>query len=426
MKRFVKLLVIVLAVAALGAIMTLASSAEEPAVVDSGECGENVSYVFDSEGTLTISGTGAMTDYTYPNGLPWADYRNNVKRVVIGRGVTGIGEYAFYGCDSLMDVTIPDSVTVIGSCAFYSCDALVSVTIPGSVERIGNDAFEFCSVLAHVTLGDGVVSIGSYAFRDCEALESLNIPASVTSIGNEAFNGNKSLTAISVAKANPAYTSQDGVLYNKAVTKLICCPAGKTGSLNIPYGVTDIAKYAFEVCGFLTDVTIPESMTSISQDAFCYCHSLTSVTIPTSVTSIGEYAFYSCYSLTGVTIPKSVTSIGNDAFGYCYSLTSVSIPASVASLGGYAFYECAALTDIYCEAPSQPDGWDATWNYKCGATVHWDDIGPVTPDEPEGLFGDLNGDGIVSIQDVTVLLMVIADQYNGPANVAAIPPKFEY
>ncbi|MDR0832461.1 MAG: leucine-rich repeat protein [Bacillales bacterium] len=133
-------------------------------------------------------------------------------------------------------------------------------------------------------------------------------------------------------------------------------------SIVIPNSVIDIGIGAFWGCSSLTTVTIGNSVTSIGTNAFSLCGSLTTVTIGNSVTSIGSFAFTICSSLTNVTIPNSVTSIGDYAFGGCSSLTSIVIPNSVTSIGQHAFINCELLT-IYCEALSQPEGWDASWNF---------------------------------------------------------------
>ena len=176
-----------------------------------------------------------------------------------------------------------------------------------------------------------VTSIGEYAFMNSSFLTSVTIPNSVTFIGDEAFSCS-SLENINVDSENDNYSSIDGILYNKDVTNLICCPSAKTS------------------------VTIPHSVTSISEEAFSGCD-LTSVTIPNSVTSIGDNAFRACSRLTSVTIPNSVTSIGNSTFRDCSRLTSVTIPNSVTSIGYNAFYYCVSLKAIYmqCEVPIECD-----------------------------------------------------------------------
>ena len=287
-KRILSFVLVVLMIATLLPVTALAAD-----VVKSGTCGaegdgSNLTWTLDSEGTLTISGSGDMYDYDFSR-APWYGSRSRVKSAVIADGVTSIGESAFYVCTSLTSVTIPDSVTSIGNWAFEGCTSLTSVTIPDSVTRIGGATFDGCKSLANVTIPDSVTSIGYKAFGSCESLTSVTIPDSVTSIGERAFS----------------------------------------------------------YCTSLTSVTIPGSMTSIGSYAFMGCSSLTSVTIPDSVTSIGERAFSYCKSLTSVTIPGSVTSIGSYAFSSCSSLTSVTIPDSVTRIGEYAFYDCTSLTDVY-------------------------------------------------------------------------------
>ena len=274
----------------------------------SGSCGDNLTWVLDDNGTLTISGTGDMYSYNYNAPAPWG---NEIQSLVIADGVTSIGRYAFRGCSSITSVTIPDSVTSIGCDAFNGCSSLTSVTIPDSVTSIGEYAFRGCNSLACVTIPVNVTSIDDCTFYGCSSLTSVTIPDGVTSIGRDAFYGCSSLT-----------------------------------SVTIPDGVTSIYQSVFEDCSALTNVTIPDSVTSIDHSAFRDCSSLTSVTIPESVTSIGGYAFNDCSSLTSVTIGNSVISISYSAFRNCSSLTSVTIPDGVTSIGRDAFDGCSSLTSV--------------------------------------------------------------------------------
>ena len=216
-----------------------------------------------------------------------------------------------------------------------------------SVTSIGNSAFDSCTDLTSITIPDGVTSIGNSAFYWCKGLTSITIPDSVTSIGNNAFLFCTNLTSITVSENNKNYISDNGILFNKNKSELICYPAGKTDeSYSIPDSVTSIVAYAFHRCEKLTSITIPSSITSISYRAFSECTGLKSITIPGSVTSIGSYAFSDCLNLTSITIPDSVTSIGNNAFCNCPSLTSITIPDSVTSIGNGAFDSCSGLTSI--------------------------------------------------------------------------------
>ena len=283
-------------------------------IVDSGTCGaegnngDNLTWILDDEGVLTISGTGAMASWNW-KGSPWYANKDKIESVVIEDGVTSIGANAFDGCSGLTSITIPSSVTSIGEHAFYGCSGLTSITIPSSVTSIGAYAFSGCSVTS-ITIPSSVTSIGAYAFYGC-SVTSITIPSSVTSIGGGAFYRCSGLT-----------------------------------SITIPSSVTSIGGGAFYGCSGLTSITIPSSVTSIGGSAFDGCSGLTSITIPSSVTSIGAHAFDGCSGLTSITIPSSVTSIGEYTFYGCSGLTSITIPNSVTSIGTSAFSGCSGLTRV--------------------------------------------------------------------------------
>jgi len=264
--------------------------------------------------------------------------------VIIGSGVTKIDSQAFVNCTSLTNVTIGNSVTSIGSSAFRECANLASVTIPDSVITIGDYAFQR-SGLTGITIPNSVESIGKYAFSPCASLTNVNIGNSISTIGEIAFGG-AILTAINVDAANTAYSSTNGVLYNKDKTVLINYPHGKIGAFTIPNGVITIGDNAFYGCTSLTDVTIPNSVTTIEMWAFDSCHSLTSVIIPNSVITVKYLAFGYCRNLADVIIGNGVTSIGNEAFRECPSLTSLTIGNKVTSIGQMAFYNCSSLTGV--------------------------------------------------------------------------------
>ena len=318
------------------------------AVDYSGVCGENLTWSFDpNTRTLTIEGSGAMTDYEYGKAPWYRSFSESIQTVLLPDGLTSIGSYAFYNCTGLTSVTIPDGVTSIGDRAFSNCAGLTSMTIPDSVTSIGDGVFSGCSGLTSVTIPDSVTSIGNYAFSSCTGLTSVTIPDSVTSIGEGVFYYCTGLTSVTIPDG--VTSIGDYAFYN--------C-TGLT-SVTIPDGVTSIGFSAFYNCTGLTSVAITDSVTSIGNDAFSFCTGLTSVTIPGSVTSIGEFAFYYCTGLTSVTMSDGVTSIGTYAFYHCTGLTSVTIPEGVTSIDNYAFSHCTGLRTVTLPKTLTELGYDA-------------------------------------------------------------------
>ena len=364
-------------------------------IIDSGTCGENLTWKLTEAGTLIISGTGAMKNCSNreEDEMPWYSYRSFIRRAVIANSVTSIGDYAFFDCSSLTSATIPNSVTSIGRDAFYYCNSLTSVIIPDSVTSIGLSAFKCCSSLTSVTIPNGVKSIESFAFRGCSSLISVTIPDSVTSIEWGAFEDCSSLTSVKIG--NGVKSIGDDAFNGCSNLTSVTIPDSVTSigsdafygcsgltSVTIPDSVTSIGSDAFKDCSSLTSVTIGNGVTStqgftfseysrltsvkigngvkrIRDDAFKGCSNLTSVTIGNSITSIGDYAFSGCSNLTSVTIPDSVTSIGRNTFRGCSSLTSVTIPNGVMSIGECTFYDCSSLANVTIPDSVTSIGWAA-------------------------------------------------------------------
>jgi len=266
-----------LIIAVLTLLFNLSASAE---TVASGKCGNNLTYTLDTEGTLTISGTGDMYNWSWSNAAPWKSHIDSIKKVEISNGVTSIGAEAFEGYPNLASVSIPE----------------------------------------------GVTKIGEYAFNNANLITSLYIPSTVTSIGERALKSN-GLTSITVNSNNTAFSSdENGVLYNKDKTTLLMYPVSKMdSSFEIPSSVTTIGEDSFFCCPYLESITIPNGVTSIGMYAFYECTSLTTVKIAdnSQLSSIGQGAFCYCVSLPGITVPQSVTYIGSAAFYACDDLTDV-------------------------------------------------------------------------------------------------------
>ncbi len=311
-------------------------------VIDSGECGEGIFWLIDSEGTFVVKGEGDMT------GKMWDDHRSLIKKVIIRNGITNIcngafefcvnltdvtisdsvtkiGDDAFRSCESLTSVTIPNSVTVIGDYAFFMCESLKSVTIGNSVTDIGRHAFAYCGILKSVTFPDSVKTIDSEAFFMCHSLDSVVIPDSVTLISTTAFRYCRNLAFITVSEDNECYSNDEhGVLFNKNKTRLIQYPIGKKQ----------------------THYTVPDSVEEIDIYAFEYAENLKSVVMSDNVTRI-EGAFGNCINLESITLPKYITSVHCSAFSDCSRLKSIVIPDSVTHIDMLAFTDCPSLTDVY-------------------------------------------------------------------------------
>ena len=252
----------------------------------------------------------------------------NLVSVIIPDGVTFIGDYAFRYCGSLTSVTIPEGVEYIGYETFYGCESLSSVTIPDSVTDICYDAFSYCGSLTSVTIPASVTDIWYGAFSYCGSLTSVTIPASVTDIGEGAFSDCSEEIVFTVEAGSYAeeyciengytcvYTDETDFKYTVLSdgTAEITGYSGNAGTLDIPS----------EIDGY--------KVTGIGDGAF-YGGSFSSVTIPDGVTSIGSKAFYKCDGLTSVMLPDSVSGIGDWAFFYCENIETVTLPDSVTSIG---------------------------------------------------------------------------------------------
>lgn len=330
----------------------------------SGDFGENnclhweVSTGVLSGKTLTISGTGAMPDFDFPNGnlAPWWNYEalgmltsfgsfkleGELKKVVIKDGVTNVGSYALFFLPAATQVTLPESVTSIGRYGIAMCSKLTGMSIPKGVTEIDDFGLAGDGLTA-VTLPDGLQSLGRGAFDACTSLTNTTLPAAITAVPGKCF-------------------------------------ANCTKLLNVKYAgtVTAIGDLAFESCRALTAAPIPETVTEIGASAFNGCVALTDVTLPAGVTAIPEDCFRGCIALKDMKLPGTVTSVGHNAFTGCTALKDVrcyGAPPTVEPGNSEAHsFEPAIVTIHYNPAMNWTLEADGTWQgYKVsskGACLH--------------------------------------------------------
>lgn len=362
------------------AVMLLVSVPVAVNAERSGTCGENLTWTF-ADGLLTISGTGTMRDYLPGDGIggaPWS--YETIKRVEIKNGVTSIGEYAFFEC-ALESVEIASSVTSIGEWAFAGCPNLKCVEIPSSVTGMGEDVFLNCQSLERISVDasnksycseDGVLydknKTSLVCYPDGKEDETYKMPAGVQTIGDSAFDYCKALKSISVEASSRYFSSEDGVLFNKNKTILIVYPLGKREvTYAIPNGVTSAAG------------------------AFRYRYVKTLI-LPSSMKSIGNYAFYSAY-IDNFEIPASVTSIGAEAFNYGRS--SVYYRGTEEQWNKIKFADFAETSEI---APSEAfknvyynaKAPEFTYSGSCGGNLRWEFSGGTLTISGTGKMDDWN------------------------------------
>ena len=336
---------------------------------------------------------GVLTGYTGPGGdivIPkgvtsignYAFEGSGLKSVVIPASVTSIEAGAFSDCDSMTSVVISASVTSIGDYAFKKT-GLTNVVIPASVTDFGDYIFEDCDELQYVTFSNGITKVqvkeggvGKW-FSECKKLKKLIIPKSLENMDSRICERNESLEAIEIDSDNQAYQSIDGIVYDKSRTKVLYCPRGFKGGLVIPDGVTGIGEDAFGDCSKLENIRIPKSVTSIGMAAFA-SSGLKSVVIPGSVENIDAYTFEGCKKLKKVIIKDGVKTIGLFAFGDCTSLTDIIIPASVTDIEFQfthcketPFNGCSNIT-VHCQKGSYVENYIYFYCYGLGYKVKTD------------------------------------------------------
>ena len=307
-------------------------------------CGDNATAVYDAAShTLTICGSGAMTDFASAADQPWKSLQGQLQTVCFEPTITAIGANAFSGCSALTTANIEGTATTIADGAFDGNATGRRIFVPaqaiagygesayaadiyatGQCGAEGSDVSWELSAQTMALAISGTGAMADYANANSVPwtsvhgkITSVTIAEGVTSIGNYAFYMCSSLTTVS-----------------------------------LPAGLTSIGGYAFSRCTALAAITIPDGGTSIGSNAFSGCSNLASVNIPDGLTSIDSYLFDACGNLANVTIPDGVTSIGSSAFRNCTKLESITLPVSVTIVGSQAFRNCSKLTEVNIFAPS--------------------------------------------------------------------------
>ena len=300
-----------------------------------GSCGTDACYRLTTDGTLTIYGSG------YVSNSPWSG--GSVRTLIIEEGITEIKSYlfrdyssleyvslpgslkstpwnGFWGCDSLTQVILGEGIQSIGETSFRACSALKEIRIPDSVTSIDNSAFWECSSLEHIDLGEGLVSIGDSVFRNCTVLEEIRFPDTLETIGFSVFDNCEKLRSIEVAPDNKVFSSNgNGCLFNKEMTELLYVPLGASGDLVIPDSVTAIANDACHGRPYITSVYIGEGVTTVGDRAFQLCGSLVYVEFGSNVEKIGDLVLADCPNI------KTVRFTGNASVSSVSSLFSTDV-----------------------------------------------------------------------------------------------------
>ena len=302
---------------------------------------EGLAFASNGDGTCYVSAMDACTDaiLVIPAKSPAGD------------SVTAIGENAFYDCDGIATVVIPEGVTEIAMRAFYDCDNLVSIVVPSSMTSIGRMAFNSCDKLVEVVnnstmkitvgaIGNGSIATaalevhdGDSKLRNVDGFQFYIDGARIYLLG---YVGSETKLTLPESYDGEDYEIYSYAFYGHQTLE----------SVVIPEGVTFIGEYAFYQCARLTDVTVTAPVNIISDYTFTWCRSLVSVDLPDSVMRIGDSAFAECHELVDMKLPGGLKAIGKQAFSECHDLVDLSLPNGIQSIGEYAFSHCHSLTDL--------------------------------------------------------------------------------
>lgn len=399
-------------------VLSEEESQTEEEIIDSGTCGENVTWTLDSEGLLVIDGTGEMTNYTRSNMAPWYSKKENIVAVIIANGVTSIADYAFYNCANIESVEIPDSVTSIGQDAFYHCDSLISLFIKENVQSIGGEAFSGSKLTVMYASKDHAEEPwGVVGASECEDVRSYGI----TDEGQFYCIRNDNTAVVTKYLGSETYVTIPDTVENYPVTEIAKAAYYRTNltEVVIPHSVEKIGCWAFADCRNMRGVYLPKSVQYIENYAFdenrqmlimfesdvlpetegnewnryadCvmsvdnygisdgeYYYCITknneatigayfgnekNVEIPERIQGVPVVRVSGTFSwneyLENVKLPESLIEIGKTTFYYCKNLSNIDIPRNVINIGVEAFYSCDNIEKVIIPDKVKSIGKDA-------------------------------------------------------------------
>ena len=339
-----------------------AEEIQEPTATATGACGTNATWSYYADtSTLEITGSGSVNTYNV-GATPWYSYADNIKKITVNDGITGISSGLFSGMSALEELTIPfvgsnnfcyyfgtESYTNSYSVRKYyyqtystsPSDSSTYYYIPGNLRKVSvtkdsyipECAFVECMSITEIKLNEGITSIGKSAFEKCTSLEKINLPSTLTDIRLRAFYNCTKLDNVEIPGS--VTTIGNYAFYN--------CKALTT---NIGNGVITIGDCAFSGCISLGNQTFPSTLTSIGSSAFSGCTSFTEINLPMTVTSVGSYAFSNCSTIEKISIEEGVKTIGTYAFKNINKVTNLVIPTTVTSMGASIFSGMSALEEL--------------------------------------------------------------------------------
>ena len=337
---------------------------------------DTINAKLDSNGVLTVTGTGEMPDYTNINLVPWKG--EQIQKIIISDGITKIGKYAFNSLTTLKDVDYGNTLVTIGEKSFYGCTGLTEFIPPSSLENIEYAAFAYCENLTNIELNEGLKLLGSYAFAGT-SVKTVTIPSTLEDYNSYVFQDVLTLEEFKVAEGNKTFWTDNGVLCESSsdtedINLRAYPPASKLKTYKVPENINALRSECFANAINLEEIILPDTLIVINSDAFrnCGIKSITlkgsdleifgielfkdcknletaniEINIPEGYMGTGlSHTFLNCTNLKNVNITSDVATIGRETFANCTSLEKIVLPESVKYIEAEAFSGCTNLKEV--------------------------------------------------------------------------------